>query len=94
MTKPTFPFVVVLQIETSDPRLTEESMVELMKTARGHATMRAAILQHLPKDVRRLIAVMPVEQARALMMLQDEINTRMGIKVNHAPADYVPPTMD
>jgi hypothetical protein len=99
-------FCVMLQVETTDPRLTLEAIEDAFKTAGGTATLRRAVLQHLPQDVTRLISVMPVNQARMLMMLHEAAGEdiakqlrEMGIPAEDTnflrpPPDYVPPTTE
>jgi hypothetical protein len=99
-------FCVMLQVETSDRRLTLEAIAEAVKTAGGMSRMRHAILQHLPNDVTRLIAVLPPKHAALLMMLHESVGSDIaemaraaGIPVGNTdfvrpPADYVPPTRD
>jgi hypothetical protein len=99
-------FCLLLQVETSDPRLTIEAIDDAAQTAAGMAALRRAILQHLPKDATRLIAVMPVNQARLLTMLHEAYGEAIvdglraaGIDMAspnfvRPPADYVPPTQE
>jgi hypothetical protein len=105
MTEP-YEFVVMLQVKTTDPRLTPKAIDEAMTSAGGVSRLRRAILQHLPKDVSRVIAAMPVEHARLLMILHeavgDDIATHLReigrIVAENAfvrpPPDYVPPTTE
>lgn len=99
-------FCVMLQVETADPRLTLDAIEDAFKTASGTAKLRQAVLQHLPKDVTRLIAVMPVNQARMLMLLHQAAGEDIAKQLREAgiqaedtnflrpPPDYVPPTND
>ena len=99
-------FCVVLQVETHDPRLSLDAIHEALKTAGSMARMRHTVLQHLPKDVTRLIAIMPVNEARMLMMLHEAAGAEianmlreMGIPIGDTnfirpPPDYVPPTTE
>jgi hypothetical protein len=102
-------FCVMLQLRTNDPRLTAEAINEALGSgnASAFAMMRRAVLQHLPKDVTRMIAVFPVEHARMLMMLHEihgeQIAAQLregGIAANadgifvRPPPDYVPPTQE
>jgi hypothetical protein len=98
-------FCVMLQIETTDPRLSVEAMAEAMQSAGGVARLRHAVLQHLPKDVARLIAVFPVEQAKMLMKLHEAVGEDIAEKLREKgldadplfqrpPSDYVPPTQE
>jgi hypothetical protein len=101
-------FVVMLQIQTNDPRLTEKAIAKALGAGQpgGFARMRHAILQHLPKDVTRVIALFPVAHAKLLMMLHEAngeaiakilqekglISEDDGTIVVRPPAGYVPPT--
>jgi hypothetical protein len=98
-------FVVMLQITTDDPRLSETRLIEALHSgkAEGFAAARTAVMQRLPEDVTRLIAVMPVEQARLLMMLHESVGSdiagylrKAGFEVEdpefrRPPPDYIPP---
>lgn len=88
-------FCVMLEIDTKNPRLRDIEGALSVGTSRAFADMRAAIMAVLPRDVRRLVAVFPVEQARLLMMLHDAVGDQIGApEPGRPPADYVPPTMD
>lgn len=102
-------FCVMLQIRTTDPRLSAEALTEALDSgeARHFAFVRRAMLQRLPKDVARLVAVFPVEHAKLLMLLHeamgDDIAAHLrahGIETSatgvavRPPPDYVPPTRD
>jgi hypothetical protein len=96
-----YAFCVLLQVETHDARLSEQALVEALDSgmAGEFAKIRHAILQHLPKDVTRLIAVFPVEHARALMMLHEAHGEALRERGQEGeggfvrpPPDYVPPT--
>jgi hypothetical protein len=102
-----YTFCVMLQVTTSDARLSEQAVAESLGTgkASAFAKLRHAVLQHVPRDVSRVIALMPVEHAKLLMQLHeafgDEIVAHLkaaGIKADEdgtilrPPADYVPPT--
>jgi hypothetical protein len=90
-----YAFVAIVQIETSDPRLSEESLGRIHDSARNVAIVRAAVLQHLAKDVQRLIAVMPIEEARTLMLLHEAVGDELGVEVaSRPPPGYIPPTRD
>jgi hypothetical protein len=93
-----FAFAVLLIVETKDPRLSEEALTEALGSneAATFAKVRRAVLQHLPKDVQRLVAILPVERARLLMQLDEFVATQIaGEPMTHpAPPDYVPPTRE
>jgi hypothetical protein len=91
-------FVAMLVIETDDPQLSEAKLAA-MDSASRVAAIRHAVLQHLPQDVKRVVALFPVEHARMLMMLHEavgkEIADELGVEkplFQRPPADYVPPT--
>lgn len=90
-----FGFIVMLQIETGDPRLTEDALAVAMETPHSVAVVRRAILQHLPKDVTRLVAIMPIAEAQQIMTLHEAVS-RLEPEggFGRPPADYVPPTVD
>jgi hypothetical protein len=100
-------FCVMVQISTRDARLSEDVMTRALDSAHAgeFAKIRRAVLQHLPKDVERVIAVFPVEHARMLMMLHElhgediaKFLREQGIVADadgafvRPPTDYVPPT--
>ena len=96
-----FAFAVMLIVETNDPRLDEETLATAHTSVKNTATMRRALLQHLPKDVQRVVAVFPVDHAKLLMQLHDtfgaEIAKQLGVEErmhNVAPPGYVPPTRE
>src|SRR4029077_13102214 len=68
-----FTFIAMLQITTHDPRLSEAAIAEVLnsRSARSFSKVRRAVLQHLPGNVTRMVAVMPVEHAQMLMMLHE-----------------------
>lgn len=91
-----FPFAVLLIVETSDPRLSAERLAETADSPANTAQVRRAVLQHLPKDVRRVAAVMPIEHAKALILLHEavghEITGASSIVPRHP--DYVAPSTE
>jgi hypothetical protein len=91
-------FAVLLIVETKDPRLSEEALIEALGSneAATFAKVRRAVLQHLPKDVQRLVAILPVERARLLMELDEFVAMQVVGEpmTHHAPPDYVPPTRE
>lgn len=92
-----FTFAVLLQVTTNDPRLTEAKLNAAMESGRAgaFAAIRHAVLSRLPKDVERLIAIMPVEEAKQLMRLHEAFGEELGAEpFGRPPADYVPPTRD
>ena len=100
-----YEFAVMLLVKTTDPRLTPKAIDEAMTTAGGVAGLRRVVLQHLPRDVSRLVAVIPTEHAQMLMMLHEAAGEdiaaylrKVGIETEAAfkrpPPDYVPPTRD
>ena len=46
--------------------------------AGAFAAIRHAVLSRLPKDVERLVAVLPVEHMRALMLLHEAVGDELG----------------
>jgi hypothetical protein len=94
-------FAVILEIETSDPRLSPAIINDGMPSAKDVARTRRALLQRLPKDVQRVVAIFPVEHAKMLMMLHeafgDDIAKKLGVDNDtfvRPPPDYVPPTRE
>lgn len=89
-------FIVMVQVETDDPRLSEEAMTRLPSATAGEvASTRRAILSRLPHEVTRLIAVLPLDQARLLMRLHEAVGQDLGGPAYvRPPSDYVPPTHD
>ena len=92
----TFRFAVLLEVETNDPRLSEEALAEFGNTVPGVAKVRRAVLQHLPKDIRRLVAIMPVEQAMQLSRLHEAFGEALTGEspMRRPPPGYIPPTQD
>jgi hypothetical protein len=86
--------VVMLQIETDDPRLSDGALAKF-GSIEAVAAVRAAVVDVVPRDIARVIAVFPVEHARLLMMLHEAVGKDLG---NGAfvrpPAGYVPPTRE
>ena len=62
--------VVMLQIETNDDRLSPERIS--VETAAETAALRVAVLANL-RRVTRVIAAMPVEHAKAMMLLAEAL---------------------
>lgn len=91
--QPSYAFAVMLIVETRDPRLSEHALVSSFasREAGAYAKVRHAVLQHLPRDVHRLVAVMPVDKARELMTLHEAVTNEGPLP---PPADYVPPTRE
>jgi hypothetical protein len=90
-------FAVLLQVTTNDPRLTEAKLNAAMENGRAgaFAAIRHAVLSRLPKDVERLVAVLPIEHMRALMLLHEAVGDELGAEpFGRPPPDYVPPTRD
>jgi hypothetical protein len=94
---PQHTFAVLLQITTRDPRLTEAKINAALAsgTAGGIAAIRHAVLSRLPRDVERLVAIMPIDQSQALMLLHEAVGEQLGADpFGRPPPDYVPPTND
>jgi hypothetical protein len=85
-------FIAMVQIETDDPRLTIEGIVAGVRTATETAATRQAIMDQLPHRVTRVVAYMPEEHARLLMMLHEAVGKDLGKRgFVRPPAGYVPP---
>ena len=84
---------VLVQIETNDPRLDPDTIN--VSTARATAALRAAVLANL-KRITRVIAVMPIEQARAITLLHEGLGELLlnEMLADRPPPDYIPPTRD
>jgi hypothetical protein len=94
---PSHTFAVLLQVTTNDPRLTEEKLASALESTSpgAFAAIRHAVLSRLPKDVERLIAVLPIEHMRALMLLHEAVGDTLGADpFVRPPPGYVPPTRD
>jgi hypothetical protein len=100
-------FVVMLQIRTTDPRLSQDAIADALESGDPglFARVRRLIIKSLPRDVERVVAIFPPEHARLLMLLHEahgeEIATvlrEQGIEADspfvRPPAGYVPPTRD
>jgi hypothetical protein len=88
-----FRIAVMLELETNDPRLSKETLAE-MPDVRTLAKARRAVLQHIPKDVQRVIAILPVEQAKHLMLLHEAVGRELGVEITHHVPGFVPPTQE
>jgi hypothetical protein len=88
-----YTVAVMVQIETNDPRLDPANIS--VATARSTEIVRVAVLANL-KRVTRVIAVLPVFHAKALMALHEAMGEQLlGEKMSdRPPPDYVPPTRD
>jgi hypothetical protein len=64
-------FCVMLTLETADPSLTHEAMMETLTSAEGMARTRRAILAGLPRSVKRLVAILPEDEAAQLFRLHE-----------------------
>lgn len=85
-------FIAMVQIETDDPRLTIERIVAGVRTASDTAATRQAIMDQLPHKVTRVVAYMPEEHARLLMLLHEAVGEEIGKRgFVRPPADYVAP---
>jgi hypothetical protein len=83
---------VLLIIETDDARLSPERLDEAMTDATATRALRRAVLAHIPRRVTRVVAVMPEEHARLLMMLHEAVGTDLGAEPFQRPTpDYEPP---
>jgi hypothetical protein len=108
MSEKRYSFAVLLQLTTTDPRLSEEGIAAILDSGKAgdFAKMRHAVLQHLPKDVSRVIALFPLDHAKMLMQLHEAFGEELRQKARELgstvdedgtlfvrpPADYVPPT--
>jgi hypothetical protein len=85
--------VVMVQIETNDPRLDPDNIC--VGTVRDTAALRVAVLANL-KRLTRVIAVFPPEHAKALMLLHEAMGEELTGEqmADRPPPDYIPPTRD
>jgi hypothetical protein len=87
--------IVMVQIETDDPRLAPSA--DMVATAERAKEVRQAVIDNLPR-LTRLIAVLPEEHARLLMMLHEAHGKELAKHTGTSgafvrpPADYKPPT--
>jgi len=88
-----FRIAVLLELETIDPRLSEETLAQVPDVS-AIATARRAVLQHIPKDIKRVIAILPIEQARHLMLLHEAVGRELGVEITHHVPGFVPPTQE
>lgn len=81
---------VMMVIQTDDPRLMDMDVSTAAKTG----ALRKAVIDHLP--TARVVAVMPEEQARIMMMGHEIAASAAGMThtIHRPPGDYVPPTSD
>jgi hypothetical protein len=90
-----YEFAALILIATDDPALSEAGIVDSMQSASGVAALRRAVMQHLPADLTRLVAVMPVEEARQIMLLHEAVGQEIGgTSFRRPPSGYVPPTRE
>jgi hypothetical protein len=88
-------FCVLLEVQTNDPRLTMERVQSANKSAKAISAVRAALLDVLPSDVERVVAIMDVREAKAAMRVWGQVKSEMGLdEFAKPPGDYVPPTRD
>ena len=85
--------VVMVEIQTNDDRLDPDRIN--VDTAAATAALRVAVLANL-KRLTRVIAVLPVEHAKAMMSLHEAAGEMlMGQRMaDRPPSDYVPPTQE
>jgi hypothetical protein len=85
--------VAMIEIQTNDPRLDPDNIT--VDTVRDTAKLRVAVLANL-KRLTRVIAVLPVEHAKAMMLLHEAAGEMLlGEQfADRPPADYVPPTQE
>jgi len=95
-------FAVMLIVESADPRLSADTIEEAVKTAGGVAKLRRALLERLPQDTRRVVAVFPVEHAKLLLQLHEAVGEEIAAELGaegavpfvRPPPDYVPPSRE
>ena len=77
-------------IETDDPRILEYE--KSTQTVEGTQAMRAAVIANLPK-LTRLVAIMPEETSRLIMLAHDHAAKAagMGADIIRPPRTYVAP---
>lgn len=87
---------VIVEIETNDPRLDPAVLDNIGIDPSLAARARRAVLQHLPRNVIRVVATMPVPMLKHMMMLHEVIGDRItgGETAVRPHPDYVPPTRD
>ncbi len=86
--------VVMLEIETSDPRLSPHALADF-GSVRTVAAARAAVMLAVPGDVTRVVAILPVLEAQMIMMLHEAVGKELGAQpASRPPANYVPPTRE
>jgi uncharacterized protein (DUF2336 family) len=83
---------VLVILDTDDRRLTPEAIDSAMATAGGVHRLRKAVLDRFARDMTRLVAVMPEEHARMLMLLHEAVGEDLGGDgFVRPPKDFVPP---
>ena len=90
-------FCVMLQITTRHRALSDEAIDRARSSGRASefAAVRRAVVDVLPRDLERVIAVFPVEAARAVMLLHEAVGEELGADLAiRPPPDYVPPTRE
>jgi hypothetical protein len=82
---------VMVEIQTNDDRLDPDNIH--VDTAAATAALRVAVLANL-KRITRVIAVLPVQHAKAIMLLHEAMGERLlGEQMaDRPPADCLPPT--
>jgi hypothetical protein len=82
----------MVEIETLDPRLTHQVLSSSKRTAEFFVEQRQAIIDQLPARIERVIAIMPTEHARLLMMLHEAVGKDLGAPgFSRPPQDYTAP---
>lgn len=80
---------VLLTIRSDDARL--EDYINKITTAAGVVAIRQAVVDALLADTTRVVAVMPMFKAQAMMTAMVTADTAMGQPPVYPPKDYVPP---
>jgi hypothetical protein len=79
---------VLLTIQTDDARL---EGYDKITTVAGIAALRHAVVDAVPEKTTRLIAVIDVFRAQAMMTAMAAADTALGLPPVYAPKNHEPP---
>ena len=79
-------------IDTDDPLLSG-TVIDVSTSAKA-ASVRRAVLRHLPGAVNRVVMITSEELAQLMCQAHDAAAQALGAPVMRPPADYIPPTSD
>lgn len=86
---------VMLILDTDDPRLSQLTLSNTQPDARDVSRARAAVLQRIPKDVERVVAILPIGEMQFLLNMREQLGIEAGAEPYvRPPPGYVKPTSE